>query len=157
MWKWKWSRSVVSDSLLPMDCSPPSSSVHGILQARILEWVTISFSRGSSRPRDWTRVSHIGGRRFNLCKLQKKRDHFPTEFYDPPFHLVWKYIWWMICHHWIMKLFGEGTISCWEALWYSGKILDSIVCQTWISIQTLVTWATLDKFLTFPKGQIPHV
>ena len=37
--KWKWSRSVVSDSLRPMDCSPPSSSVHGILQARILEWV----------------------------------------------------------------------------------------------------------------------
>ena len=36
----------------PMDCSPPGSSVHGILQARILEWVAISFSRGSSRPRD---------------------------------------------------------------------------------------------------------
>ena len=35
-----------------VDCSPPGSSVHGILQARILEWVTISFSRGSSRPRD---------------------------------------------------------------------------------------------------------
>ena len=50
----------------PMDCSPPGSSVHGILQARILEWVTISFCRGSSRPRDRTRVSGIGGRRFNL-------------------------------------------------------------------------------------------
>ena len=36
----------------PMDCSPPGFSVHGILQARILEWVAISFSRGSSRPRD---------------------------------------------------------------------------------------------------------
>ena len=35
----------------PVDCSPPCSSVHGILQARILEWVAISFSRGSSRPR----------------------------------------------------------------------------------------------------------
>ena len=41
----------------PTDCSPPGSSVHGILQARILEWVAISFSRGSSRPRDWTCVS----------------------------------------------------------------------------------------------------
>ena len=39
----------------PMDCSPPGSSVHGILQARILEQVAISFSRGSSQPRDWTR------------------------------------------------------------------------------------------------------
>ena len=38
----------------PMDCSPPGSSVHGILQARILEWGAISFSRGSSQPRDRT-------------------------------------------------------------------------------------------------------
>ena len=50
----------------PMDCSPPGSSIHGILQARILEWVSISFSRGSSQPRDRTQVSRIGGRRFNL-------------------------------------------------------------------------------------------
>ena len=50
----------------PVDCSPPSSSIHGILQARILEWVAISFSRGSSQPRDWTQVSHIAGRRFNI-------------------------------------------------------------------------------------------
>ena len=40
----------------PMDCSPPGSSVHGISQARILEWMAISFSRGSSRPRDGTHV-----------------------------------------------------------------------------------------------------
>ena len=43
----------------PMDCSPPGSSVHGLLQARILEWLAIPFSRGSSRPRDWTWVSCI--------------------------------------------------------------------------------------------------
>ena len=36
----------------PVDCSPPGSSIHGILQARLLEWVAISFSRGSSLPRD---------------------------------------------------------------------------------------------------------
>ena len=57
----------------PMNCSLPGSSVHGILQARILEWVTISFSRGSSRPRDWTRVSGIGGRRFNLWATREAR------------------------------------------------------------------------------------
>ena len=50
--------------LLPPHCSPPGSSVHGIFQARILEWVAISFSRGSSRPRDWTRVSCIAGEFF---------------------------------------------------------------------------------------------
>ena len=43
----------------PVDCSPPCSSVHGIFQARVLEWGAISFSRGSSWPRDWTQVSSI--------------------------------------------------------------------------------------------------
>ena len=47
-----------------MDCSPPGSSIHGIFQARVPEWVAISFSRGSSRPRDRTQVSHIVARRF---------------------------------------------------------------------------------------------
>ena len=42
-----------------MDCSPPGSSVHGISQARILEWVAISYSRGSSWPRDQTHISYI--------------------------------------------------------------------------------------------------
>ena len=50
----------------PVDCSPPGSSAHGILQARVLEWVAISFSRESSRPRNQTQVSHVAGRRFNL-------------------------------------------------------------------------------------------
>ena len=50
----------------PMDCSPPGSSVHEILQARIPEWIAISFSKGSSRLRDWTWVSCIPGRCFNL-------------------------------------------------------------------------------------------
>ena len=45
-----------------MDCSSPGSSVHGILQARILEWVAISFSKGSFQPRDQTQVSYIAGR-----------------------------------------------------------------------------------------------
>ena len=47
-------------------CSLPGSSVHGILQARILEWVAIPFSRGSSQPRDQTQVCHIAGRRFTI-------------------------------------------------------------------------------------------
>ena len=50
----------------PMDCSLPGSSVHGILQARVREWVAISFSRRSSQPGDRTRVSCIAGRRFKF-------------------------------------------------------------------------------------------
>ena len=45
----------------PMDCSPPDSSVHGILQARIVEWVAVPFSREPSQPRDLTQVSRIAG------------------------------------------------------------------------------------------------
>ena len=52
----------------PMDCSLPgsSSSIHGIFQARVLEWVAIAFSRRSSRSRDWTRVSRTVGRCFTI-------------------------------------------------------------------------------------------
>ena len=61
-----WSCSVVSDICDPVDCCPPGSSAHGILQERILVWVAISFSRGSSWLRDRTQVSCIADRRFNL-------------------------------------------------------------------------------------------
>ena len=57
----------------PVDCSLPGFSIHGILQARILEWVTISFSRGSSRPGDRTWVSHIVGRHFNLWATRETK------------------------------------------------------------------------------------
>ena len=50
----------------PMDCSPTGSSVHGILQARIIEWAAIPFSKGSSQPRDQTWVSCIKDRFFTI-------------------------------------------------------------------------------------------
>ena len=50
----------------PMDCSLPGSSVHGIFQARVLEWFAISFSRESSPLRHQTQVSHIVGRCFTI-------------------------------------------------------------------------------------------
>ena len=64
----KWSEVAQSCPTLwdPMDCNLPGSSIHGIFQARVLEWVAISFSRGSSRPRDLSRVSHIAGRCFTI-------------------------------------------------------------------------------------------
>ena len=66
----KVSESEVTQSCLtlcnPMDGSLPGSTVHGIFQARILEWAAISFSRESSQPRDWTQVSCIADRRFTV-------------------------------------------------------------------------------------------
>ena len=66
-WWWWLSHQVMSDSCDPMDCSLPGSSVHGILQARILEWIAISFSGWSSWPRNWTDVSFTAGRFFTGC------------------------------------------------------------------------------------------
>ena len=64
------SESEIAQSCLtlhdPMDCSLPGSSVHGIFQARVLEWVAVFFSRRSSQSRDQTQVSHIAGRRFAI-------------------------------------------------------------------------------------------
>ena len=59
----------------PVDCSLSGSSVHGIFQARVLEWIAISFSRGSSGPRNQTRVSHIAGRRFTVWATREANLH----------------------------------------------------------------------------------
>ena len=73
--------SVVSSSCDPIDCSPPGSSVHGISQARILEWVAISFFRASSPPRDWTQVSCTAGRFFTTNGSWKPLYHWATHIY----------------------------------------------------------------------------
>ena len=67
----------------PMACSLPGSSVPGIFQARGLEWVAISFSRGSSWPRDWTQVSHIAGRRFTIWATRKELNIYNPYILNP--------------------------------------------------------------------------
>ena len=62
-----------------MECSPPGSSVHGILQAKMLEWVAILFSRGSSQPRDWTWVSCIAGRFFTIWATREAQNYTPKK------------------------------------------------------------------------------
>ena len=57
-----------------MNCNPPGSSVHGILQARILKWVAIPFSRGSSWPSDQTQVSCTAGRFFIILKSESESE-----------------------------------------------------------------------------------
>ena len=95
-----WSHSVVSDSLRPYGlCSLPGSSTHGIFQARVLEWGAISFSRGSSPPRDRTRVSRIAGRRFTVWTTLS-RWH--------PYVLWLKKLTQNLAHH---------TQLCWEEKW----------------------------------------
>ena len=64
-----------------MDCSPLGSSVHGILSARVLDWVTISFSRGSSQCRDQTWVSCIEGGLFTIESQPSYRFFIWLKFY----------------------------------------------------------------------------
>ena len=71
--------SVVSDSLWPRGlCSLSGSSVHRIFQARILEWVAISYSRGSAWPRDWTWVSCTAGRFFTIYLAKQTFSFSPS-------------------------------------------------------------------------------
>ena len=81
-----------------MDCSPPGSSVQGIFQARILEWVATSFSRGSAQPRDWTWVSCTAGRFFTDWTT---REALSSEL---KVHLI---PWSAPEQHWLLKLEWE--------------------------------------------------
>ena len=69
----------------PVDCSPPGSSVHGILQARVLEWITMPSSKGSSQPRDRTLLSYISWTRQNtgVGSLSLLQQIFPTQRSNP--------------------------------------------------------------------------
>ena len=71
-------RSEVAQSF-PTLCNPMASSIHGILQAIILEWVAMPFSRGSSWPRDQTQVSHIAGGFFTIWVPREAYSWLPPE------------------------------------------------------------------------------
>ena len=88
-----------------MDCSPPGSSVHGIFQARILEWVAIAFPRGSSWPRGWTRVSCIAGRFLTVCERYQLLSSFS---------LRWS--WFLVC----------WAIFCWKLDIWGVPFRDSV-------------------------------
>ena len=90
----------------PVDCSPPGSSVHGILQERILEWVAIFFSKGSSWPRDWTQVFHIPGRGFNLWSYEPCCVEPPKTGHGGE---VWKK-----CGHWRRNWQTTSVFLPWE-------------------------------------------
>ena len=88
-WKKKSTYKVLVTQLCPivcdfMDYSPQSSFVHGILQERIMEWIAIPFSKGSSLPRDWTQMSYIAGRFFTSWTTGEAHLYLiPNIFYHP--------------------------------------------------------------------------
>ena len=76
----------------PMNCCSPGSSVHGILQPRILEWVAFPFSRGYSQPRDRTQVSCIAGRHFNLWATRESNGIGSAHFSSPSLQQI-NFLW----------------------------------------------------------------
>ena len=90
----------------PMDCSPRGSSVHGILQARTLEWVAMPFSSGSLWPRDWTWVSRIVGQFFTIWATREAQRYILNIYWmliDFILSAI-KYLW---C------IYTESQTSCW--------------------------------------------
>ena len=78
----------------PVDCSPPGSSVHKILQARLLEWVAILFSRGSSWPRDWTQVACIAGKKILLSSEPPGKPTLtPSQYRPTEMHWIAPVLW----------------------------------------------------------------
>ena len=93
----------------PINCRPPGSSVHGILQARILEWVAVSSFRRSFRPRDWTWVSCIGRRilyYWAICETPKRGS-------------------WERIYHFPWKSKGERWLTAQISTWEEGSIAPS--------------------------------
>ena len=88
-WKVKFTQSCLT-LCDPMDyltlCDPMDYTIHGILQARILEWVAVPFSRRSSQPRDQTQVSHIVGRFYtNWATMEAQRKDRQSKIYSAVF------------------------------------------------------------------------
>ena len=113
----------------PMDYSLSGSSVHGIFQARVLEWIAISFSRGSSQPRNRTRVSRIAGRRFTV---------WPTREYSNTAarYIVSTKSWVGICIN--MSLSHQNVLSTSIRYVFVHRFIWHILLSTHHSLDTLV-------------------
>ena len=119
----------------PMDSSKPDSSVHGILQARILEWVAMLSSRGSSWPMDWTWVSCIAGRFFTRWPAMSRRVKSIVSRKKTTCH------WLVLCER------AEGaqniTLSCW--------IPPQMVLSRFLT--TVDIWGWLSLY----RGAVPYI
>ena len=107
----------------PMDCSPPGSSIHGILQTRILEWVVMPSSRWSSRPRDRTQTSLTAGRFFTVWAIREAL---------PPSHVE-------VNHWWRMRENEQPGMLPRFSGWANGKIWVSAFLE-WCGLALGMKW-----------------
>ena len=126
---------VMSNSLWPLDCSPAGSSVHGILQARTLEWVTTFSSRGSSPPRDQAHLSCLQLGSFPLAPSGKPMSNLRTciiwlklSQHDPSLmDSLWP---WASCKD---LVWGWETINCFSS-WifsFSSRLMNVFIHWAW--------------------------
>ena len=144
------SHSVMANSLWLMNCTPSGSSVHGVLQARILEWVAMSSSRGSSQPRDQTcipYVSYIG---------RKVSYHMGSPITSPPLYYYSEYVFFTnqngkkisLPHQKRKKKFSlsnqksRSSVQCLSCVW--------LACQASLSItnsQSLLKFMSMESVM----------
>ena len=144
-------RQVMSDSSLPHGLQPPGSSVRGIFQARILEWVAISYSRRSSRPRDQTHVSCIG---------RQILYYYPNSLFFISMNLNWhvdvilvQVFSGLFTWPWMAKYFWMGTHSCainigfeassatsWQRLSFHVAEMGVVVFHQGIGMKGVIIW-----------------
>ena len=129
-----------------MDCSLPRSSVHGIFQARVLEWVAISFSRGSSRPRDWTRG--IAGRCFTVWATREVNKAWLLGSVMVPLPLRGRFLYlpphYPTIMRWVCFLQNVLLLSLEQLLWdLPRNSLDSSVLRLLCPLSLLGVWINI--------------
>ena len=129
----------------PMGCSPPGSSIHGIFQARVLEWGAVFFSRGSSRPRDQTQVSLIAGWRFTVWATRGEMNMNLGKLWE----MVRDREAWRAAIHGVVRSqmrLGDWTMSINNVVMVSGKQRGVSAIQIQVSI---LPWTPL-------PSRLPH-
>ena len=120
----------------PVDCSPPGSSVHGIFQARILEWGAIFFSKGSSQPRNRTYVPCLSctASRFFIAEPQGKSNNYNYRF--AYFFLIVLPVLLHIFWHWVNIYIQFSTVIPFPSIFftYSTTHISIFVCRKWGSL-----------------------
>ena len=154
-------RSVVSDSLWtpathppPVDCSPPGSFVHGVLQARILKWVAIRFSRGSCQPRDWTCVWPLPQWQLDSLPLHHLgTPHLPEACVQNHLFILWGPLALLSVGHFR----GSNPIWPWVIVIYTHFLVISLIeygaCNVWFfffSFHSVSTQCSLAKYQKQP-------
>ena len=115
-----------------MDCSPPGSSVHGILQARILGWVVIPFSRGSSWPRDQAQVSHTAGRFFTVWATSEAQFIYIWIYIHYTHTLFFRFF--SLRNNWKILRPVPGAVGylCWSSISYIIMCHYTCLYYTWL-------------------------